>query len=202
MSVNIYNATNNELKPIASDSIDASTLADKTDISSIVTSGTTNSTGSTITSGTWFYLNGELCRAKVDIANGATFTLNTNYEKKTVSEGLAELNSKTPYFVPCTISTDAGNTFKTNIHVTATVDSKINSNTIYGLTLYVSNWNNRAMADFSNIGGSPTPAFYVFNNTIKKILISNTVRSGSTLEFDATSDDNIVIGGLQVLSSL
>ena len=93
MSVNIYNATNNELKPIASDSIDASTLADKTDISSIVTSGTTNSTGSTITSGTWFYLNGDLCKAKVDIANGATFTLNTNYEKKSVGSVLTELNS-------------------------------------------------------------------------------------------------------------
>lgn len=59
----------------------------KTDISSIQLTGTTNTSGSTITAGTWFYLNGELCKAKVDIASNATFTLNTNYEKKPLSEG-------------------------------------------------------------------------------------------------------------------
>ena len=49
-------------------------------LTSIYTTGATNTTGSTITAGTYFYLEGVLVRAKADIANGATFTLNTNYE--------------------------------------------------------------------------------------------------------------------------
>lgn len=68
-----------------------STKADKTDLTSIIATGSTNTTGSTITSGTYFYLNGVLVRAIADIASGATFTLNTNYA--TVSAGsLNELN--------------------------------------------------------------------------------------------------------------
>lgn len=67
--------------------------ANKTDISSIILTGTTNTSGSTITAGTWFYLNGEIVKAKVDIASNATFTENTNYEKKTIGAELAELNS-------------------------------------------------------------------------------------------------------------
>jgi hypothetical protein len=54
--------------------------ANKTDLTSIVATGSTNATGSTIASGKYFYLDGKLVRAKVDIANGASFTLNTNYE--------------------------------------------------------------------------------------------------------------------------
>lgn len=54
--------------------------ADKTDLASIQITGSTNDTGATITSGTYFYLNDTLVRAKADIANGATLTLNTNYE--------------------------------------------------------------------------------------------------------------------------
>lgn len=55
-----------------------STKADKTDLSSIIQTGTASSQA--ISSGTYFYLNDVLVRAKVAIANGATFTLNTNYE--------------------------------------------------------------------------------------------------------------------------
>lgn len=55
-----------------------SSKADKTDLSSIIQTGTTSSQA--ISAGTYFYLNDVLVRAKVDIANGATFTLNTNYE--------------------------------------------------------------------------------------------------------------------------
>lgn len=78
--------------------VDTSTLANKTDISSLSLSGTTNTSGGTISAGTWFYLNGELVRAKVDIANNATFTLNTNYEEKTVGSALSELNSNSLTF--------------------------------------------------------------------------------------------------------
>ena len=55
----------------------------KDDLASISITGATNNTGSTIASGTFFYLNGVLVRAKTDIADGATLTLNTNYEAVT-----------------------------------------------------------------------------------------------------------------------
>lgn len=51
--------------------------ADKTDIAT-AESGTTASRA--ISAGTYFYLNGTLVKAKINIASGATFTLNTNYE--------------------------------------------------------------------------------------------------------------------------
>ena len=66
--------------------------ADKTDLASIQITGSTNNTGSTITSGTYFYLNDTLVRAKADIANGSTLTLNTNYEVVTAGA----LNEFTP----------------------------------------------------------------------------------------------------------
>ena len=40
----------------------------------------TNNTGSTIKAGTYFYVSGAICKAKTDIANGATLTENTNYK--------------------------------------------------------------------------------------------------------------------------
>lgn len=64
----------------------------KNSVTSIDIAGSTNNTGSTIVSGTFFNLNGVLARAKINIANGATLTLNTNYELVTVG-GLNELNS-------------------------------------------------------------------------------------------------------------
>lgn len=54
--------------------------AAKTDLTTIIATGTTNTTGTTITAGTYFYLNGALVRAKADIGSGATFTNGTNYE--------------------------------------------------------------------------------------------------------------------------
>lgn len=68
------------------------TKANKADLTNLDLTGTTNTTGSTISSGTFFYLNGVLVRAKTAIASGATFTLNTNYEVVTVG-GLNELAS-------------------------------------------------------------------------------------------------------------
>lgn len=51
----------------------------ETDLASIHATGTTNATGATITKDTYFYLNGTLVQALTDIADGATFTLDTNY---------------------------------------------------------------------------------------------------------------------------
>lgn len=53
-------------------------VAHQTDLTNIRETGTTASQA--ISAGTYFYLNNVLVRAKADIANGATFTLNTNYE--------------------------------------------------------------------------------------------------------------------------
>lgn len=58
-----------------------SSKANKSDITNINITGTTNNTGSNILAGTLFYLNGALCKALVDVANGATFTEGTNYQK-------------------------------------------------------------------------------------------------------------------------
>ena len=86
--------------------------ADKTDLTSIIATGSTNATGSTITNGKYFYLNGTLVRAKADIASGATFTLNTNYEPVTAGSlnelsanklgGVVDITSYTssPYICP------------------------------------------------------------------------------------------------------
>ena len=75
-------------------SIDTSVLANKTDLTAIILTGTTNTSGDVISAGTWFYLNGKPCIAKVDIASGATFTEGTNYEEKTIGSALSELNGK------------------------------------------------------------------------------------------------------------
>ena len=62
--------------------------ARKADLTNLDLTGTTNTTGSTIASGTYFYLNGTFARAKEAIQDGADFTLNTNYEL--LPQGLAE----------------------------------------------------------------------------------------------------------------
>lgn len=65
--------------------------APKSDLAGPSITGSTNNTGSTISAGTFFYLNGSLVRAKSNIANGATLTANTNYETITAG-GLNKLN--------------------------------------------------------------------------------------------------------------
>ena len=67
--------------------------ANKSDLTCISITGSKNNTGSTITSGSFFYKDGTLVRAKTNIANNATLTLNTNYETVTVG-GLNKLNDE------------------------------------------------------------------------------------------------------------
>lgn len=57
------------------------TKVNKSELTSISIIGNTNNTGSKIYKNTCFYLNDVLVRAIEDIANGSTFTLNTNYEE-------------------------------------------------------------------------------------------------------------------------
>lgn len=72
---------------------DLSDYAKQEELSNLVLTGATNTSGATISAGTCFVLNGDFVTAKADIASGATFTLNTNYEKKSVGSILTELNS-------------------------------------------------------------------------------------------------------------
>lgn len=65
--------------------------AKKTDLTSIIATGSTNTTGAQIPNGTYFYLNGVFCRAIAGIAVNAAFTMNTNYKETTVEQGLEEI---------------------------------------------------------------------------------------------------------------
>jgi hypothetical protein len=67
--------------------------ASQRELSNLVLTGTTNTSGATIASGTCFVLNGDFVTAKADIASGATFTLNTNYEKKSVGSILTDMQA-------------------------------------------------------------------------------------------------------------
>ena len=65
-----------------------SSKANKSDVTDISITGTTNNTGSNILAGNLFYLNGMLCRTLVDVANGSTLTNGTNYTQTDVSDTL------------------------------------------------------------------------------------------------------------------
>lgn len=71
-------------------------LAEKTpksDLASISATGSTNTTGATITKGTYLYLDGTLVQALADIASGAAYTNGTNYEIVTAG-ALNKINSR------------------------------------------------------------------------------------------------------------
>ena len=78
---------------VVSDQLESDVSDLQDDLTSINITGSTNNTGATITSGTFFYLNGSLVKALADIADGATLTLNTNYEAVTAG-GLNQLQNE------------------------------------------------------------------------------------------------------------
>lgn len=86
----VYDASTQRWRNVTQKSLND--LAEVTDLTNVIATGSTNATGATIPKGLYFYLNDELCQAKSDIASGATFTLNTNYEVVTAG-GLNSLNS-------------------------------------------------------------------------------------------------------------
>lgn len=97
--------SNNDYQPYAMTNRELTeNKAEKSDLASISITGTTNSTGATISAGTFFYLNGSLVRAKTDIAANASFTLNTNYV--TVSAG--GLNDARVKVANLTLTSNAG----------------------------------------------------------------------------------------------
>lgn len=66
--------------------------AERDDLSTIHATGSTNTTGAQINAGTFFYLNGQFCKALTNIAANATFTEDTNYKKDTVGKNVTALN--------------------------------------------------------------------------------------------------------------
>lgn len=83
----------NDADHVPSSSVVKSALTSlESNLASIQATGNTNATGSAITNGTYFYLNGILVQAKADIASGATFTNGTNYTVVTAG-ALNELKS-------------------------------------------------------------------------------------------------------------
>jgi hypothetical protein len=101
----------------------------KSDLAAISITGTTNNTGSTISAGTFFYLNGTLVRAKQDIQNNATFTT-TNKETVTAG-GLNKLNDDVKKSVPeyWSLFTDAS-TSNTTKQISVATGRKISDFTI------------------------------------------------------------------------
>lgn len=78
--------------------------AERADLATLNLTGSTNTTGSTINAGVYFYLNGSYCKAISNITNGATFTLNTNFEVASVGN---ELSSLYPSYIGDCLGSDA-----------------------------------------------------------------------------------------------
>lgn len=140
------------------------------DLASPSVIGSTNNTGSTITEGTYFYLNGILVKAKTDIANGATFTENTNYETVTTG-GLNSLINPPDVLN----ATKWGNLDSTSVEITSTgayyCAVAINSETAGSLAVYLQNTNGDYIAAVEGISNKAyqracTPWIYIPKNKI------------------------------------
>lgn len=138
------------------------------DLTNIDITGATNNTGSTIASGTFFYLNSVLVRAKIAISNGATFTLNTNYEVVTsgslnqINTELREVDSLKYSDLASAISLNAYTTLE-NCYVALRdgyVCWQTNSGTVSG-SVYASRVNNSTHFNFGSTVNNMLGAIYV-----------------------------------------
>lgn len=169
--------TNCELSESITEQIEGK--AKKTDLTSISESGTTASQA--ISAGTLFYLNGILVEAKVDIASGATFTLNTNYEVTTVEDAI------TPKDITSSVSR--------NVTFSELFVSKMNKMII--VTFRLSNTSGSTWVNNPVATGFPTPinsaagrpwatlasgTAYISNNSLV-VNLPNNVEGGCTLAY-------------------
>ena len=90
--------------------------AEKTDLTSIIATGSTNTTGAQIPNGAYFYLNGVFCRAIADIATSATFTQNTNYKEIAVGDALSQMLDINNAWPTLTQGTNWNNATKTGMY--------------------------------------------------------------------------------------
>lgn len=84
--------TANSTNLVTSGGVKSAITKVENDLASIHATGSTNTTGATITKNTYFYLNNVLVQAKADIAVNASYTSGTNYETVTAG-GLNDLKS-------------------------------------------------------------------------------------------------------------
>ena len=89
---------------------------EKTDLTSIIATGSTNTTGAQIPNGAYFYLNGVFCRAIADIAANATFTQNTNYKEMTISDAFSQMLDINNAWPTLTQSTNWNDATKTGMY--------------------------------------------------------------------------------------
>lgn len=140
--------------------------ADKSDLTSISETGSTASQA--ISAGTYFYLNGTLVRAKTAIANGATFTLNTNYE--VVADGA--LNKTIKYFSEEHI---IGNWIDGSILYEKTIDcGALPNNTTKNVAHNISNLKNVISVNGIGIGSTCIPLPWISSTNQCTIYVRGT----------------------------
>ena len=157
--------------------------AERADLATLNLTGSTNSTGSTINAGTFFYLNGSYCRAIADIANGATFTLNTNFKVANVSD---EISEKTLTVTAGTGVTINNSTFKQVGHFIAFL---LDFTTSSALSQY---------ATIATIGGTLTTIIPNYYNVIS----STGAKTNYMLFVDANGNIGVGADGLPAGSYL
>lgn len=138
-------------------------VAHQTDLTNIRETGTTSSQA--ISAGTYFYLNNVLVKAKVDIANGATFTLNTNYEVVTAG-ALNELN-------------DAINRGSVSITADGTKTYSQLFNSLFAL-VNLSKVTNNSYLVFDYHNSSGTKAQYILQEIANNYLVFNRTAASSS----------------------
>lgn len=154
------------------------------DLTSISQTGSTASQA--ISAGTYFYLDGTLVRAKTAIANGATFTLNTNYE--VVTDGA--LNESDICTLISTITNGTTYSFDLTPYKVIIIQVNTSALTIIEQPIYVSLLsNNVARKDFGTYATSSYNAFIDVSISLNSQKISATV-TGWTV-------DNIKLYGIK-----
>ena len=132
-------------------------LVNYEDLTSLYLTGSTNSTGSTINAGTFFYLNGSYCKAKTNIANGATFTLNTNFEVVSVGGEISSINDNL-----------SKNTFGTIVDLTAYTYASpyiCPSDGYVTVAIYQNNPNSTAEAQIRDASTANTPMLSILSSS-------------------------------------
>lgn len=154
---------------VTSGGVKAALTGLESDLAAIHATGTTNTTGAAISSGTYFYLNGALVQAKEYIDSGQSFTSGTNYEAVTAG-GLNSLNAALPKIK----SKDYTVTFVQNSYVQPYVyrtdifyDSFINKNNVFKVSISITTiinatfWNDRiSICSYANLGTCTLTVYY------------------------------------------
>ena len=161
-------------------------LVHNAEMTSLYVTGSTNNTGSTIHDRTYFYLNGNYCKALANIADGATFTLNTNYKITTASEEVEALNQKTNFLKQKYFALDA-NTFSVDIPLANSCIALVaamypaGANTVKSEIYIVSRQGSMILMD--KIGGNGTGTTIVVKDNYESTITIPANNYGATIGF-------------------